>query len=142
MNKQIKNRKKHKPNQDKLINDLPKNFTTANRTGDYRNVLKLLSWNIESRNTNKDSKFNDLKFLRILGDRDFICLQETKGPVYLPNYRSFNINRVDSTSGGVAILVKNELSKGVSVIKSDCTRDILAIKLNKLFLTQGMISFL
>ena len=72
MNKQIKSRKKHKSNQNKTTNDLPKNFATANRAGDYRNVLKLLSWNIESRNSNKDSKFEDLAFLRILGDRDFI----------------------------------------------------------------------
>ena len=87
MNRQSKSRKKHKVNKNKIINDLPKNFTTANRTGDYRNVLKLFSWNIESRNSNKDSKFDYLSFLRTLGDRDFICLQETKGPVYLPNYR-------------------------------------------------------
>ena len=112
-----KQKKKHNPMRNTIKSDLPKNLTTANRTGEFRIVLKLFSWNIESRNTNKESKFNDLSFLNILGDRDVICLQETKGPVYLENYRSFNNNRSDSTSGGVAILVENELSKGVSAIK-------------------------
>ena len=113
----------------------PKNYSEASRTGSNRNVLKLFSWNIESRNSHGNSKFDDPLFLKTLGDRDIICLQETKGPVYLENFRSFNKNRTDSTSGGVSILVKNELNRGVTVINSSCNRDIIAVKLDKHFLT-------
>ena len=87
----------------------------------------MLSWNIESRKSNGNSKFDDPLFLKTLGDRDIICLQETKGPVYLENYRSFNKNRTDSTPGGVSILVKNQLNRGITVIKSSCNRDIIAV---------------
>ena len=99
-----------------------------------RNSLQIVSWNIECQNSSTiGCKFDDGEFAAFLGKHDIICLQETKGAVSLPNYRSHNQNRADSRSGGVAILYKNELSRGISRIKINSNPDIIAIKLHKNF---------
>ena len=99
-----KQSKKNIPNTAAVINH---EFSTR------RGVLKIVSWNIESRTSEGCSKFDDSEFLKNIIQNDIICLQETRGPVYLENHRSFNSNRENSKSGGVAILVKNELSRGM-----------------------------
>ena len=113
----------------KPIQPLSKTISTR------RGILKVVSWNIENRKNTTGSKFEDNNFLAKIIENDIICLQETKGPVYLEGHRSFNNNRENSTSGGVAILVKNELSKGVSLLKTPDTHtnDIIAVKLDKNF---------
>ena len=111
------------------------NIKNNNPSNSNRGGLKIISWNIESRNDATESKLHDTDFLKVITKNDIICFQETWGPVYLANHRSFNSNRTDSKSGGVAILVKNNISKGVSLIKTPntSTTDIVAIKLSKYF---------
>ena len=86
----------------------------------YKNNLKVLSWNIRSRNTLEGNKLNIAEFRSILERHDIICLQETKAIINLENYKCYNSNRklsnsdkINPKSGGVAILVRKELSKGI-----------------------------
>ena len=69
----------------------------------------------------------------IINVHDIVCIQETKGPIKVTNYRAFNNNREwgARAGGGVAILVKNTISNGVSKIGTSLTPDAIAIKLNK-----------
>ena len=107
-------------------------------TNSYKKNLKILSWNIRSRNTLEANKLNIPEFRSILERHDIICLQETKAVINLENYKCFNSNRkllnsdiINSKSGGVAILVRKELAKGITKIPSKLTPDALIIKVRK-----------
>ena len=97
------------------------------------NKLSIMSWNIHDRIENKVDKFKNPEFTKILEKSQIICLQETKGPIKLPNYQAFNSNRLNSHSGGVAILINNNIRKGVKHVKTTETTDAVAIKLCKTF---------
>ena len=90
-----------------------------------------MSWNIHDRMENKIDKLNSPGFVKIIEKANIICLQETKGPLKLTNYHAYNNNRSNSHSGGVAILVNNNIRKGVARVKITETDDAAAIKLNK-----------
>ena len=92
-----------------------------------------MSWNIRDRIEDKANKFEIADFIKKFQNADILCLQETKGPVKLENYLAFNSNRKQSRSGGVAILVKSNIRKGVTQIKINETPDAIAIRLNKSF---------
>ena len=68
-------------------------------------------------------------------DIDIICLQETKGPVKIPEYKAINSTRPDSkyTSGGVAILFKHSIARGISQYHTKLSSDAVITKLSKKF---------
>ena len=78
------------------------------------------------------NKFQSKDFTKHLEGIDIICLQETKGAVKHENYTSYNSNRTDSRSGGVAILVHNHIKKGITRLRIAGSSDITAIKLSKI----------
>ena len=107
----------------------------------HRNNLIVTSWNIQSRRSSEGDKFQDDDFLKYF-THDIICLQETKGPIKLKNYKAFNSNRSDSLSGGVAILYKPEIAHGISLYKTSISPDFLVIKFHKSFFHTDQDTFL
>ena len=113
----------------------------------YANInevfLKLIHWNIEglkSKNGIK-LKLKNPTFLSQIKGCDIIGLTETHdtgdGICELDGYKSFQSNRPKSEkankgSGGVAILVKNDVKRGCTFYKSAST-DICWLRLNKQF---------
>ena len=95
-------------------------------------LQKIISWNIQSTNTNSSSKFEDPQFCAIFEHCPFVCLQEIRQPVKYPGFRSFNNTRRDQKHGGVCILIKNEIARGVKEVKSSI-EDVVACKLDKYF---------
>ena len=72
-----------------------------------------------------------------MSNHDFVCLQEIRKEVKLPGYRSECNTRKDNRTGGVGIVLKNELLEGVEFIKRvDCS-DYLICKLKKHFFRQA-----
>ena len=51
--------------------------------------------------------------------------------IYIYIYHAYNSNRPNSQSGGVAILVNNDIKKGIQRVKISETTDAVAIKLKK-----------
>ena len=89
---------------------------------------KILSWNIQSSNTLTGSKFTDSEFCATFSNHHILCLQENRQRVKLPGFRAFNNTHNDEKHGGVCILVRNEISSGISLIKTSAP-DIVVCKL-------------
>ncbi len=104
----------------------PFNLTTKNN-------LRILSWNIQAPSTTEGNKFDVKPFQEILNNHDFACLQEIRRDVHLVGYRSVCNTRRDNKSGGVGILIKNELVEGTEIVKSLDHSDYLICKLRKEF---------
>ena len=98
-----------------------------------------MSWNIQDSTGDGLNKFENTSFLAILKQANIICLQETKKQIKLEGYLSFNSNRKGSRSGGVCILAENGLRKGVSFVPCNESKDIVAIKLDKIFFSNQSI---
>ena len=96
----------------------------------YSLNAKIISWHIQSTNTVNGSKFYDPQFCAIFENSAFICLQETRQPVKHPGFRAFNNNRRNNKYGGVCIMVRNDISRGITEEKSKI-EDVIACKLNK-----------
>ena len=96
-------------------------------------TISILSWNIENQRSHEGNNFLDKEFTKNFSGVDIICLQETKGHVKYPNYKAYNSSRPDSISGGVSILLKNELSRGISRFHSKVTPDAVIAKLDRNF---------
>ena len=99
-----------------------------------KNYLNFLSWNIQAPSTTGEgNKFNIEEFKNVLLGNDFICLQEIRTDVHLTGYRSRCLTRKSAKSGGVGILIKNELLEGVEIIQKESCSDYIICKLNKDF---------
>ena len=98
-----------------------------------RNKISIMSWNIQDSIGDQTNKFEVPEFLSVISNNSFICLQETKSQVKIEGFISYNSNRKNSRSGGVCILVKNDLRKGVSQIFCKESDDIVTVKLDKHF---------
>ena len=101
-----------------------------------RNKLEILSWNIQSRNSRVEgNKCLQPDFLKLITSADLICLQETKKPIKIQNYRCYNSNRPGGPKlgGGVAILVDNKIRQGATRVSTPTTHDAIAVKLSKHF---------
>ena len=98
-----------------------------------RQKLSIMSWNIQDSTGDLTNKFEISDFLSITKHNSIICLQETKSQVKIEGFVSYNSNRQSSRSGGVCILVNNNLRKGVSRVPFKESDDIIAIKLDKHF---------
>ncbi|KAL5258289.1 hypothetical protein ACHWQZ_G008954 [Mnemiopsis leidyi] len=79
------------------------------------------------------NKFDDKEFIATINKHDFVCLQETRQEVHLAGFRSICNTRKDKKSGGVAILIRNELIEGVEVIKNIKNSEYLICRLDKNF---------
>ena len=95
--------------------------------------LKVLSWNIQSPSSSEGNKFDIDSFQKIINGHDFACLQEIRKDVHLTGYRSICNTRKDNRSGGVGILIKNELAEGTELIKNEQNTDYLICRLDKNF---------
>ena len=115
-------------------NDIKNQHTATSQTSIIENSLKFLSWNIQSPATTESNKFKLEDLTNKMSNHDFVCLQEIRKEVKLPGYRSECITCKDNRTGGVGILLKNELLEGEGFIKRvDCS-DYLICKLKKPFL--------
>ena len=83
-----------------------------------KNSIKILSWNIQSPSSVDGSKFEIESFQNVFKDHDIACLQEIRREVHLVGYRSICNIRKDGKSGGVGILIKNELIEVIEFIKN------------------------
>ena len=118
-------------------NDMKNQHTAVSQTSIIKNNLKFLSWNIQSPATTEGNKFKLEDFTNKMLNHDFVGLQEIRKEVKLPGYRSECNTRKDNMTGGVGILLKNELLEGVEFIKRvDCS-DYLICKLKKYFFRQA-----
>ena len=95
--------------------------------------IKILSWNVQSTNNSRGSKFNDKEFLNILCNSDIICLQEVRQESKIPGFRTKSTLRDGEKDGGVSILYKNELHRGINKVNKFKMDDLIIIKLNKTF---------
>ena len=108
-----------------MNNSIPKTLSLHN------NQLKLLSWNIQSNKTLEGTlKASDPDFLKIISDKDFLCLQETREPLKIPGFVCYNKNRTSSKSGGVCIAVSRRLATKCVYIKNTGCEDIQAIRIS------------
>ena len=98
-----------------------------------RQFVSVMSWNIQDCRGDQTNKFEISEFLSIFSNYNIVCLQETKSQIKTEGYVSYNSNRKGSRSGGVCILAKNNLRKGISHISCTESEDIVAIKLDKYF---------
>ena len=116
-----------------MVQDTKNKVYTRPHTSIIKNSLKFLSWNIQASSSIEGNKFEIDGFINKIKGHDFICLQEIRKDVNLPGYKSFNNLRKDNSSGGVGILVKNELLSGVKVILNEEGSDFQICKLDRLF---------
>ena len=107
--------------------------TSNMRTTVIKKSLKILSWNIQAPSSFEGNKFDNESFQQTIKGHDFACLQEIRRDVHLTGYRSICNTRNDKKSGGVGILVKNSLIKGVELIKNTENSDFLICRLDKEF---------
>ena len=92
-----------------------------------------MSWNIRNKQSKVGNKFSEPEFVDNFLGHDIICLQETKGVVKLQNYKALNSTWPNSKSGGVAILYKNDISRGISQYYTKLSPDAIILKLHKTF---------
>ena len=108
-----------------------------------KNSLSILTWNLEGLITSDGT--NKLRLpmvLNIVHRYDIICLNETwqdndnntnlNGYKQYTSFRSFKHKNAKRNSGGVAVLIKNNIAKGVSKLKS-ASDDSIWLKLDKNF---------
>ena len=105
---------------------------------DYK--LSISHWNIEGFKQGSHSKFNDQDFRTELSRHDIIGLTETHaGPddnLALTGYTSFSYNRkkhkkARKHSGGITVLIKNELVDGIEIIS--ISSDLIWVRLKETF---------
>jgi exonuclease III len=105
-----------------------------------KNYLRFAVWNIEG----LSCKLNDIDFISKLENFDLISLVETWLPygqnnINIDGFFSFSKNRKDisqnsrRSSGGITILVKSSLRKGVKFLDKESTEEFVWWKLDKTF---------
>ena len=97
--------------------------------------LKIMTWNMEGHQTKNDdyqytNKFKIMHIRKMFQSHDILCLTETwtnvntECNISLPGYKSFCLSRsnkhvnANRDSGGIAVLVKNEILKHVNQLPS------------------------
>ena len=116
-----------------MIMKVTKNMKIIPDSGLSKNCLKICSWNVQSSKTIGGSKFDDPDFTKIITPHDFICLQEIRQATKLKGFRSHSVLRDSERSGGVSILYRNELRKGVRLLNRYKSTDVIVCKLDKAF---------
>ena len=95
--------------------------------------IKILSWNIQSPSSTEGNKFENDSFQRVIMNHDFACLQEIRRDVHLTGFRSICSLRKNKKSGGVGILIRNELVDGTELVKNESNPDYIICRLDKNF---------
>ena len=88
--------------------------------------ISICSWNAQGIANKLGCKLEDDRVIKVFKQHDIVCLTETHRVEYdinIPGFCSFQINRpkvkkARKGSGGIVVLVKKELRKGVTFIKS------------------------
>lgn len=115
-------------------NNRTNNVTKISNSFITKNSLNFLSWNIQAPSTTGEgNKFNIDEFTNVLLGNDFICLQEIRTEIHLKGYRSRCLTRKNTKSGGVGVLIKNELFEGIEIIQKESCSDFIICKLKKDF---------
>ena len=96
-------------------------------------TLKILSWNIQSRNGINGNKLNDQSFVNLITKCDIFCLQECRKDIKIPNFICFNKQRQNSSGGGVTLGFSRRLAGGVRRYNTGNKVDLLAVVLDKTF---------
>ena len=114
---------------------MTKNKKNANKTRSSltKRNMKFLSWNIQAPSTTDGNKFGIKEFKNVITQHDFACLQEVREVVHPPGYKTECSIRKGSWSGGVAIMVKKELTEGIEFIENLEWTDYLICRLKKYF---------
>ena len=105
--------------------------------------INFMTWNLQGLvSSDGTNKLRIPEMLRIMYKFDFICLCETwqdnddnislHGYKQFTSHRSMKHKKARRSSGGVAVLVRNNISKGVTRVKS-ASDDIIWLKLDKKF---------
>ena len=95
--------------------------------------IKVLSWNIQSPSSKEGNKFDIDSFQELIKNHDFACLQEIRRDVHLTGFRSICSLRKDKKSGGVGLLIRNELIDGTELVKNESNSDYIICRLDKNF---------
>ena len=104
--------------------------------------LKVCSWNIQGLlNRELGNKLNFPEVLDVIKPNDIICITEThadeKQVIEVKDFKSFSVIRPKTrgakrNSGGITVLIRNSICKGVTVEKSKVLPyDVVWLKLNK-----------
>ena len=94
--------------------------------------LSILNWNIQSSSSVTGDKFQDPEFTNLFNKHAILCLQETRQQIKYPGYRSLNKTRKEEKHGGVCTLIRNDISKGITLQKC-AIPDIIVCKISKTF---------
>ena len=94
--------------------------------------ITILSWNIQSSVSATGRKFDDTDFTTLLNQYSILCLQETRQAIKHPGYRSLNKTRKEEKNGGVCTLVRNNISKGITLQQCSIP-DVIICKASKSF---------
>ena len=104
--------------------------------------ISICSWNAQGIANKLGCKLEDDRVIKVFKQHDIVCLTETHCVEYdinIPGFCSFQIIRpkvkkARKGSGGIVVLVKKELRKGVTFIKSKVLpHDVIWVKLSKTF---------
>ena len=95
--------------------------------------LKIISWNIQSRDGPTGNKLNDKSCVDTLTSADIFCLQECRKNIKVPKCICYNNLRPSSSGGGVTIGFSRRLLGGIKRFDTGNKIDILAIVLDKTF---------
>ena len=112
---------------------MTKNTNNKEQVTIIKQSLKVLSWNIQSPSSADGNKFDDNSFQGIINGHDIACLQEIRREIHLTGYRSICNTRKNEKSGGVGILIRNNLVEGIEIIKNIENSDYLICRLDKDF---------
>ena len=82
--------------------------------------------------SNGKPKYQDSDTMNLLNTHDIICLQEIRQDIPVPNFCDYSSVRLNKKTGGVAILIKDNLAEGLSIIETT-NPDIIVGKLQKSF---------
>lgn len=106
------------------------NISARKPTARTLSSLEILSWNIHDRNSSSTGpKKCDPIFKKLTERHLILALQETKGEVYIPNFRCFNKLRKGSRSGGTCIAIHKSLADGCEELSTG-SEDILAVRIS------------
>ena len=103
--------------------------------------LKICHWNVGGLKGSDGLKINDGEFKKEIVDYDFIAFTETHlsndTKIGLEGYYTFQVDRprnakASKDSGGIAVLIRNNLKNGVAFYRSDIP-DIVWVKLRSEF---------
>ena len=91
--------------------------------------LKIGCWNIHHLKSLNQNKLNDATFIKEISLYDILCLQETKlnndETISITNYKTYMFSRPCENgfpvSGGMLVLIKPSIVKGVTILNSSCS---------------------